>query len=192
MFLYLLLFSIAFALECKNNKDCVTLKTVCQPSFYCDSKRTKQCQSLKRSELCTNEKEGARLFNQNWSHHGNIGIQCIIASRQCVIVYYCTEDSECDDKLYCNGKERCISGHCERNSNFSFICQQCNETDRCGSYNVTESDQTPTSEPTVVLLSETTIIVILSIFTVIAFVAVIVLLYWLFRRKAKMNKKVLI
>lgn len=193
MFISLLFWfiSIGFALECKTNKDCVKLKTICQPSFYCDAKRTKQCKSVGKLELCANEKEKARLFNQNRSHHGNIGIQCTVASSQCIVVYYCTEDAECDDTLYCNGQERCISGRCERNSNFSVMCQQCNETDRCGSYNITEISQSaPTaSDSTFTPLSETAIIVILSIFTVIAFAAVIGLLYWIFRRKAKMNKK---
>jgi|WetSurMetagenome_2_1015567.scaffolds.fasta_scaffold19735_3 hypothetical protein len=185
--------SVNFALQCKNNKDCDVLKTVCQPSFYCDSKGTKQCKSVVKLELCASEKERARLFNQNWSHHGNIGIQCSVESSQCIVVYYCTEDAECDDTLYCNGQERCISGQCERNSNFSAICAQCNESDRCGSSIVTTTSSNSTSDSTgTALLSETAIITVLSVFTVIAFCAVVAMLYWLFSRKAKQHKRTLI
>ena len=177
--------------QCRRDSDCVALQTLCHPHLRCDQAR-KICVAATEGP-CAKEKEQVRRFNQqNTVGGGSMGVLCINQIASCVVVPYCTEDAECDDRLYCNGPESCLSGRCARRDNHSFMCRACTEATQCGqvsiqatpSNNNTNNSNT-TSAPAQVLLPESAIIAIMSVVSVFAFFAVIAILCYLFASRRK-------
>lgn len=60
-----------------------------------------------------------------------MSILCMEELRQCVELYYCVVDEDCDDGLFCNGRERCVQGEC-RGATAAVVCKSCDESTRCG------------------------------------------------------------
>lgn len=60
-----------------------------------------------------------------------MSVICSNKVKACVEVYYCMNDRDCDDGLYCNGKERCVEGVCKQQQTAS-PCTECDEATKCG------------------------------------------------------------
>lgn len=140
-------------LRCARQEDCAKYDTFCEGPFLCNRSRghcTPQylhynpCKSLQREAI----KFG--ITNRDKAH--SLSIICVNEIGACLEVYYCVNDGDCDDHLYCNGKERCVEGECKQASDLSRICKDCDETTKCNTLGLSalqevDSDPLEGTEP---------------------------------------------
>jgi len=119
MILFILLMALTNSKYCKTNKDCDD-KIWCNGKEFCQNNTcyndTNRCHSLIKIA-----KEFNQLYNMS-----NIQIMCYETIKLCIPKFYCFSDEDCDDKIYCNGKEYCNieTNQCIKSSLlFNNLCQ---------------------------------------------------------------------
>jgi len=125
--MYLLLLYLALYNACSNDQECLT--TFCEGPQRCNS-LSQQCEPIQKSDPCAMQREAVNLFTSKTGYE--MSIQCVNELRACVELYYCVRDTDCDDRRYCNGVERCVEGHCQRALDLTHLCEACDEETRCG------------------------------------------------------------
>ena len=103
---------------------------------------------------CLDTPQCLSLLGNTWCHSGMLCINrlchrlvdtpcrlqteiCDEATRQC-LAKQCTVSLDCDDGLFCNGREKCVNGTCRVDTKAKVPCPHsvCNETTReCGRLN---------------------------------------------------------
>lgn len=101
--------------RCDNERDCRSFATFCGGPFLCNV--SAWCDPVTRGyDPCSEARGYALAFTRRSKGKEVVSIRCVEELRECVELYYCVEDADCDDGLYCNGKERCLQGHCHPSS----------------------------------------------------------------------------
>ena len=118
------------SLRCRKNQDCKRLDSFCDGAYLCNL--TARCAKQDASyDPCRVLRKVASGFSVQQAEY-RVSILCVEELKSCIEVYYCTRDEDCDDTLYCNGKERCIDGHCKSSTEQPQpLCENCNEKTRC-------------------------------------------------------------
>lgn len=118
-------------LRCRVDEDCKRLNNFCNGVYVCNL--SARCdKEYVNYDPCMALRETALAFNREYRQEHTVSILCLEEIDACVEVYYCTQDADCDDSLYCNGKERCIHGQCKEAEGSSVLCDPCDERTRCG------------------------------------------------------------
>lgn len=177
IFFLLLLGSIeGVSIRCDNEGDCQRFNTFCQGPYVCNQSAWCAPQHIVY-DPCRQLRDYALSFSRDSRGEHVVSILCMEELRQCVELYYCITDSDCDDGLFCNGKERCIQGHCHGAATTTTPCKACDESTRCGT-GLSTSAITPTSD---VAADTTTVYAIVGLSLITLSITVLFVLILIFR-----------
>jgi hypothetical protein len=139
--------------ECTTYADCSGKNSFCLGISSCINNA---CQYDSNYRPCGNDMVNGTLA----VGLGVTNVVCSDITRICFSYFTCSSDADCDDRLYCTGKEVCSDGICHpdnpiRCNNSTVLCT---ETDHCGTDGVitdedtgivvVNSTTTPTKAPT--------------------------------------------
>ena len=160
-------------LRCRNEQDCAKFNTYCEGLFGCNSS-WRCAQTNKGYNPCAAVQQSANEFTTRHAGEFVMSVVCIESVQACVELYYCMRDSDCQDGLYCNGRERCVDGRCIPASTLTHICSPCDEYLKCGesstAMTATASEDGNPANPTTVYV---TVAVFAVVFTFVVFVLLI-------------------
>ena len=133
--LLLVILTVTHALpRCTKQEDCTRYDTYCEGPFICNRSRGHCVAAYPHYNPCKTLQEEANKFLLVPSDSDRtLSVICVNQVAACLEVYYCLSDKDCDDHLYCNGKERCVEGECKQASDLSQLCTECDESTKCGS-----------------------------------------------------------
>jgi hypothetical protein len=176
--------------ECTVNGDCTSHNTFCGGPFECNA-GVCEAASLNYNP-CTEQVVQLNLFYSQVNHSVDSGyiIECVEHIQQCVEVFVCDSDSDCNDGNICNGEETCTNSRCSSQSNVSVatICGSsqmiCTENGGCSHIN----DDPPTAPPP---NSTAGIIVIIVLTVCIGVMLILAIAYtiWINYRSSKFYKQ---
>jgi hypothetical protein len=151
---------------CHNEQDCRALDSFCGGEFICNYQQSRCVAKRTSYDACSALRAQAKSFYQ--SSGLMVSFLCVERLRECIEVYYCLSDGDCDDSLFCNGLERCEQGRCVSVPNSVPLCKDCDERTRCGILSLEQELTTPPGTTT----DPTGTYVILLVFTLLIMLAV--------------------
>ena len=132
--------------RCSVDWDCRRLSSFCEGDFLCNTSSGWCIKKEASYDPCDTLRVAANAFYRETDQL--VSLLCVETLKACVEVYYCLRDSDCDDGLYCNGQERCVSGQCVASaSTRTPPCHHCDEVTQCGTTNSLKTLQTETLPP---------------------------------------------
>lgn len=117
------------SIRCDNERDCHRFNTFCHGPHVCNQSAWCSPQNI-AYDPCRQLRDYALSFSRDSGGQHVVSILCMEELRQCVELYYCVVDEDCDDGLFCNGRERCVQGECRGVT--TAVCKSCDESTRCG------------------------------------------------------------
>lgn len=129
---------------CDTERDCRGFTSFCGGAFLCN--QSAQCAAvIDGYDPCREQRAYALAFTRLSGGKDVVSIRCVEELKACMELYYCVEDSDCDDGLYCNGRERCQSGKCYPSK--TPMCASCDERTRCGGDRLSVDEIVPSPPP---------------------------------------------
>ncbi len=130
--------------ECAIDTDCSGKNTFCLGTSTCVNNA---CQFDSNYKPCGNDMVNGTLV----VGLGIANVVCSDTTRLCFSYFTCSSDSDCDDHLYCTGKEVCSDGICHQDNPIRCASNNvlCTESDHCG------TDGIITDEDTIVVVNST-------------------------------------
>lgn len=185
VFFLLLLGTIgSVSIRCDNVRDCQRFNTFCHGPYVCNQSAWCSPQNV-AYDPCHQLRVQALSFSRDSRGEHIVSILCMEELRQCVELYYCVRDEDCDDGLFCNGQERCVQGQCygaATTTTTTTVCKVCDESTRCGTAFVATTTTTTTNTTPA---DTTTVYTIVGISLIVVALVMLFVLILIFRSVEK-------